>query len=61
MSMEAKLDNQEYLARRNHFARLVTKECSSAVASSIYADILSNIERIGDHCCNIARDAFEAN
>ena len=61
MSMEAKLDNQEYLARINHFERLVTKECVSAVASSVYADVLSNIERIGDHCCNIARDAFESN
>lgn len=59
MTIEAKLDNQEYLARKNHFKRMVSKECSGAVASSVYADVLSNIERIGDHCCNIARHAFE--
>lgn len=60
MTIEARLDSEEYQARKNHFNRLITKECSSAVASSIYADVLGNIERIGDHCCNIARHAFES-
>lgn len=60
MTIEAKLDTQEYRARKNHFARLISKECNNAVASSVYADVLGNIERIGDHCCNIARHAFES-
>ena len=56
---EAELDTLEYQSRKNHFARLVKKECNGAVASSVYADILGNIERMGDHCCNIARNCFE--
>lgn len=60
MTIEANLDTQEYMARKNHFIRLVSKECIGGVASSIYADVLGNLERIGDHCCNISRHAFEA-
>ena len=56
---EAELDTLEYQSRKNHFTRLVKKECNGAVASSVYADILGNIERMGDHCCNIARNCFE--
>ena len=56
---ESELDKMEYDARKNHFKRMVNKECTGAVASSVYADMLSNLERMGDHCCNIARYAFE--
>lgn len=56
---ESELDKMEYDARKNHFKRMVNKECTGAVASSVYADVLSNLERMGDHCCNIARYAFE--
>ena len=56
---EAVVDNMEYTFRQNHFQRMVKKECTGAVASSVYADILSNLERIGDHCINIVRNAFE--
>lgn len=59
MTKEAQLDTLEYNSRKNHFKRMATKECSSAVASSIYADVLGNLERMGDHCCNIARNTFE--
>ena len=56
---ESELDKLEYEARKNHFKRMVKKECTGAVASSVYADMLSNLERMGDHCCNIARYSFE--
>ena len=56
---EEKLDNNEYKYRENHFTRMAKGQCTSPVASSVYADMLSNLERMGDHCCNIARDIFE--
>lgn len=59
LSDEAKLDTLEYQSRKNHFARMVKKECTGAVASSVYADVLGNLERMGDHCCNIVRNSFE--
>ncbi len=60
LAEETVVDSMEYNYRQNHFKRMVTKECTGAVASSVYADILSNLERIGDHCVNIARFAFES-
>ena len=59
MNEEAMVDNMEYNFRKNHFVRMAKKECSGAVASSVYADILSNIERMADHCMNIAKTSFE--
>ncbi len=59
LNEEASVVSMEYNYRQNHFQRMVKKECTGAVASSVYADILSNLERIGDHCCNIVRNAFE--
>jgi len=52
------LDQLEYKARENHFTRLRDKTCKSNVASTLYVDILSNIERIGDHSLNIAKVAL---
>lgn len=59
MNEESMVDSMEYNFRQNHFVRMAKKECNGAVASSVYADILSNLERMGDHCMNIARNAFE--
>ena len=56
---EDNMDNLEFQYRENHFTRMSTGKCTSTVGSSVYADMLSNIERMGDHCCNIARDIFE--
>lgn len=56
---EEKMDNAEYQYRENHFTRMTKGKCTSPVAASVYADMLSNLERMGDHCCNIARDLFE--
>lgn len=59
MVKEAEMDSLEYQSRKNHFKRLSSKECTSPIAGSIYADILANIERMGDHYCNICRSSFE--
>jgi phosphate:Na+ symporter len=53
-TLEESLDKRETQARESHFGRLAAGECKSAVAASVYCDILSNLERIGDHCVNIA-------
>ena len=39
--------------RKRHIRRINTSE-SSETQDALYVDILSNIERIGDHCNNIA-------
>lgn len=49
------LDMREDKARKSHFARMTNNECNSAIAASIYVDILSNLERMGDHCDNIVK------
>lgn len=52
---EAKLDRLEQNLRRSHYKRLTNGEEISTVASSVFVDIASTIERIGDHAFNIAR------
>ncbi len=52
--LEESLDRRETQARESHFGRLAHGQCQSAVAASVYCDILSNLERMGDHCVNIA-------
>jgi len=39
--------------RQKHIARLNANECSGT-AGIVYTDIVSNLERIGDHAVNIA-------
>ena len=60
MVMEAKMDAQEVSARNAHFVRMEKGECNSAVAGSVFTDILATLERMGDHCVNIATSALSA-
>ena len=39
--------------RKNHIMRLNERSCS-AQAGMVFVDIVSNLERIGDHAVNIA-------
>lgn len=55
---EDEMDSLEEQARSNHFTRMTKGECHSAVASSLYVDIVYNLERMADHCCNIAKNVF---
>lgn len=48
------IDEMERDLRRAHIARLNEGTCSGE-AGAIYLDILSNLERIGDHAVNIAQ------
>lgn len=60
MQLEDVMDKTEYAARQGHFTRMARKECTSAVGASIYCDILGTLERMGDHCCNIAKSSIFA-
>ncbi|UED78877.1 Na/Pi cotransporter family protein [Lysinibacillus sp. CD3-6] len=51
--LESLIDDMEDKLRQKHIARLNTNECSGA-AGIVYTDIVSNLERIGDHAVNIA-------
>ncbi|KOM88059.1 Na/Pi cotransporter family protein [Clostridium botulinum] len=51
--IESKIDTYEKALRENNIKRLNQKKCS-ANSSTIFLDLISNLERIGDHSTNIA-------
>ena len=56
---EAALNLMEISLRKSHYARLKTGIDMTTMASYVYNDILSTMERIGDHAYNIARATIE--
>ncbi|TMW73813.1 Na/Pi cotransporter family protein [Alteribacter natronophilus] len=50
---EEKIDKMERQLRKKHIIRLNEGKCSGA-AGIIFVDMISNLERIGDHAVNIA-------
>jgi phosphate:Na+ symporter len=54
---EHELDDMELRYRQHHFRRMADKECVSTVAASIYCDLLGTLERMGDHCTNVAKSS----
>ena len=63
--LESVKEDEEYLdllekkSRQRHFNRIRSNACNTAVGSSVFVDILGTLERIGDHCENIAKSAFD--
>ncbi|MDR3073696.1 MAG: Na/Pi cotransporter family protein [Deltaproteobacteria bacterium] len=57
--LEDAIDAKEKEYRRNHIDRINRQECDPE-RGVIFADVLSNLERIGDHSHNIAFIAREA-
>ncbi|HDR7623424.1 TPA: Na/Pi cotransporter family protein [Bacillus mycoides] len=53
IAKERKIDQMERVLRKRHVIRLNERSCSGD-ASIIYVDMVSNLERIGDHAVNIA-------
>lgn len=51
--LEDAIDNKEKIYRKNHIDRINSQECDPE-RGVIFADVLSNLERIGDHAHNIA-------
>ena len=60
LNKEDRIDELERVLRKRHIYRLNKGECSGS-AGIIYADIISNLERIGDHAVNIAESILEEN
>ena len=56
---EAALDLMELNLRKSHYRRLKKGLDMTTMASYVYNDILSTMERIGDHAYNIARVPVE--
>lgn len=54
LRQEKDMNSTEKRLRRHHMERLRSGKCSPEF-TVIYTDILHNIERIGDHCTNIAQ------
>ncbi|BDH60510.1 sodium:phosphate symporter [Lysinibacillus sp. PLM2] len=55
---EDRIDELERVLRKRHILRLNNGECSGS-AGIVFADIISNLERIGDHAVNIADSILE--
>lgn len=57
MEQEETIDRLVIKYRKRHIRRV--NESEKASNCSVYVDILSNIERIGDHCNNIAKNVVQ--
>lgn len=57
--LEEVIDSLQEQLEKAHMARLKTKECS-VEAGVVYLELLSNIERISDHCSNIGVAILQA-
>ena len=60
VDVEAKIDKKQKSFRERHIRRLYDGRCN-AYTGAIFLDILSNLERIGDHSTNIAESVIENN
>jgi len=60
LEMEGRIDATEQAYRDNHIARLGKAECNPK-SGIVFLDILSNLERAGDHANNIAQKILELN
>ncbi|MFH1684561.1 MAG: Na/Pi cotransporter family protein [Candidatus Margulisiibacteriota bacterium] len=60
LEMEGRIDATEQNYRDNHIARVGQGKCEPT-AGIVFLDILSNLERVGDHANNIAQKILELN
>ncbi|MFC1637557.1 Na/Pi cotransporter family protein [Candidatus Margulisiibacteriota bacterium] len=60
IEMEGRIDATEQAYRDNHIARLGKAECDPK-SGIVFLDILSNLERAGDHAHNVAKKILELN
>ena len=57
--LEQIIDDLSYVAKKNHIKR-VKKERSHIKRGFVYAEILNDLERISDHCSNIATNIIQS-
>lgn len=60
IKIERNIDLLETQLRKEHVHRLNTRICN-AVSASIFVDLLTNFERVGDHSNNISQMVLEQN
>ena len=58
LANEDQIDQMERKLRKNHIVRLNNGICTG-YAGVIFVDIISNLERVGDHATNIAQSVIE--
>ena len=58
LANEDQIDQMERKLRKRHIARLNDGICTGS-AGVIFVDIISNLERVGDHATNIAQSVIE--
>ncbi len=58
LALDDVIDDMERDLRKGHITRLNEGKCSGS-AGAVYLDVLSNLERIGDHAVNIAKYVLE--
>ncbi|MGL4991794.1 MAG: Na/Pi cotransporter family protein [Sarcina sp.] len=58
--IEHRIDSQQKEYRNNHILRLNEGQCN-AYEGAIFMDLLTNLERIGDHATNIADSVIQNN
>ena len=56
--LEEVIDELKAKLRANHIDRVKRRQCSIE-AGFIWSDLLTNLERVGDHCNNIATDVID--
>ncbi|MCQ6274194.1 Na/Pi cotransporter family protein [Bacillus sp. V3B] len=59
LSQENEIDKMERILRKKHILRFNERKCSGD-AGIVFVDMLSNLERIGDHASNIAEAVINA-
>ncbi|MCP8616876.1 Na/Pi cotransporter family protein [Salirhabdus salicampi] len=55
---EEEIDRMERTFRKKHILRLNEGQCSGS-AGIVFVDIISNLERVGDHAVNIAEEVLQ--
>lgn len=60
MDVEDKIDDMEKQLKKDHITRLNKLECTPA-GGSVYLELLTNLERVGDHSNNIAQMVINCN
>ena len=60
IEVEGEINATEQIYRDNHIRRLGKSECESK-SGIVFLDVLSNLERVGDHSHNIANKIIELN
>ncbi|MBU3111878.1 Na/Pi cotransporter family protein [Clostridium lacusfryxellense] len=60
MDVENKIDDMEKNLKKEHITRLSGLECNP-MGSSVYLELLTNLERVGDHSNNVAQMVVNSN